>query len=63
VLVSEQEVESRIKAIKQRLLRDGVTRPAAAIEEEVRKRHEALRQRPPDDNPPSTQNTGRRVRR
>ena len=61
-LVSEQEVEARIRAIKERMLREGYTKPAAAIEEEVRKRHELLRQRPPDDAPPTTHTRGRRVR-
>ena len=60
-LVSEREVEARIRAIKERMLRDGVTLPAAAIEEQVRKRHEVLRQRPPDVLPP-TQPNGRRGR-
>jgi hypothetical protein len=60
-LVSEPEVEARIRAIKERMLRDGVTLPAAAIEEQVRKRHELLRQRPPDV-PPSTPTNARRGR-
>jgi Type IV secretory system Conjugative DNA transfer len=60
VMVSEQEVEARIKAIKQRMLRDGVTRPALEIEEAVRKRHETLRQRPASDAPPSDHPTGKR---
>jgi Type IV secretory system Conjugative DNA transfer len=59
-MVSEQEVEARIKAIKQRMLRDGVTRPALEIEEAVRKRHETLRQRPASDAPPSDHPTGKR---
>ena len=62
-IVSEPELAARILAIKERMLREGVTSPAAAIEENVRKRHELLRQRPPDDNPPSIQTTGRRPRR
>jgi hypothetical protein len=60
-LVSEQELEARIRSIKERMLREGITKPAAAVEEEVRKRHELLRQRPPDVLPP-TQPTGRRGR-
>ena len=59
-MVSEQEVAARIKAIKQRMLRDGVTRPALEIEEEVRKRHETLRSRPASDAPPSDHPTGKR---
>src|SRR5207248_11426053 len=42
-LVSEREVEARIRAIKERMLRQGYTMPAASVEEEVRKRHELLR--------------------
>jgi hypothetical protein len=59
-MLPEREVEARIRAIKERMLREGVTRSAHAIEEEVRKRHEALRQRPPDV--PPTPGTGRRPR-
>jgi hypothetical protein len=58
-LVSEPEVEARIRAIKERMLSLGYTRPARAIEEEVAKRHEALRQRPPDVVP-QIHTTGRR---
>jgi Type IV secretion-system coupling protein DNA-binding domain len=61
-VVFEQEVAARIRAIKERMLRDGVTKPAAAIEEEVRKRHEALRQRPPGEAPPPKHTNGRRGR-
>jgi len=61
-LVSEREVETRIRCIKERILREGVTRSALAIEEEVAKRHEALRARPASDTPPPTANTGRRGR-
>jgi hypothetical protein len=58
-LVSEQEGEARIRAIKERMLREGYTKSAAEVEEEVAKRHEALRARPPDDAPPPL-NTNRR---
>jgi hypothetical protein len=58
-LIPEPEVESRIRAIKQRMLSLGFTRDARAIEEEVAKRHEALRQRPPDVVP-QIHTTGRR---
>jgi hypothetical protein len=61
-LVSEREIEARIRAIKERMVHDGVTKPAAVVEEEVRKRHELLRQRPPGDAPPPTQTTGKRGR-
>jgi len=59
-LVSEREVEERILAIKQRMLRQGYTTPAEAVEEEVRKRHEALRRRPGDDAPLPINTNGRR---
>src|SRR5262249_1738954 len=58
-LVSEQEVEARIQAIKQRMLTLGFTRAAQAVDEEVAKRHELLRQRPPGVVPP-IHTTGRR---
>jgi Type IV secretion-system coupling protein DNA-binding domain len=58
-LISEPEVEERIRAIKERMLSLGYTRDARAIEEEVAKRHEALRQRPPDVVP-QIHTTGRR---
>jgi len=61
-LVSEGEVEERIRAIKQRMLSQGYTVPAAAVEEEVRKRHEALRARPDDDAPPPLHSNSRRKR-
>jgi hypothetical protein len=60
-LVSEREVEARIRAIKERMLRQGYTTPAREVDEAVRKRHEQLRQRPPEVLPP-TQPTGRRGR-
>jgi len=59
-LVSEQEVEERIRVIKHRMLLQGYTRSAADIDEMVRKRHEALRARPDDDNPPTTHSNERR---
>ena len=51
----------RIQAIKKRMLFEGVTTSSSAVDEMVRKRHEALRQRPPDVLPP-TQPNGRRGR-
>jgi hypothetical protein len=60
-LLTEHKVQERIRAIKQRMLLYGYTRPATAVEEEVRKRHEALRQRPPEV-PPPTHTPGRRGR-
>ena len=60
-LLSEPEIDARIQAIKARMLREGYTKSAAAVEEEVKKRHEQLRQRPPDVPPPTPTN-GRRGR-
>ncbi len=45
-LLPEREVDARIRTIKERMMREGVVTPAAAVEEAVRKRHEALRARP-----------------
>ena len=59
-LVSEQEVEARIQAIKERMLLQGYTTPAREVEEEVAKPHEALRARPPDDTPPPLHTNRRR---
>jgi hypothetical protein len=58
--VSERKLEARIRAIKQHMLAEGVTKSAVAVEEEVRKRHEALRQRPPGDRPPPLNDNGKR---
>jgi hypothetical protein len=51
VLLPEHEVEVRIKTIKARMLQEGYTTPAAAVEEAVHKRHEALRSRPAGQTP------------
>jgi hypothetical protein len=59
-LVSEREVEERIRAIKERMLLEGYTKSAAACDEEVAKRHELLRQRPASDNPPLLHTNGSR---
>jgi hypothetical protein len=59
-LVSEREVEARIRAIKERMLLQGYTTSAQAVDESVRKRHEALRQRPASDTPPPTTTNGNR---
>jgi len=59
-LVSEREVEARIRSIKERMLRQGYTKSAAAVEEEVRKRHESLRQRPAADAQLPNNTNGRR---
>jgi hypothetical protein len=45
-LLPEPEVEARIRRIKERMRQEGYAIPAAAVEEAVRKRHEALRSRP-----------------
>jgi hypothetical protein len=58
-LISEPEVEARIRAIKERMLHLGYTKAAQAVDEEVAKRHEVLRQRPPDVVP-QIHTTGRR---
>jgi hypothetical protein len=60
-MLSERELAARIRAIKERMIRQGYTKSAAAVDEEVRKRHGLLRQRPPDE-PPPTPGTGRRGR-
>jgi hypothetical protein len=52
----EHEVEARIKTIKARMLREGITVPTAAVEEAVRKRHEALRARPAGNGAQTTGN-------
>lgn len=62
LLVSEPDVEARIRAIKERMQRLGYTTQAAVVEEEVRKRHEMLRRRPDDDAPPPIRATSRRKR-
>ena len=58
--VPEQEVAERIQAIKERMLRQGYTTTATAVEEEVSKRHEALRARPASDTPPPITTNGNR---
>ena len=58
-LVSGPEVEARIREIKQRMLAMGFTKAAQAVDEEVAKRHEVLRQRPPGVVP-QVHATGRR---
>jgi hypothetical protein len=60
-LLSEQEVEALIRTIKEQMLREGYTTPAAVVEEEVRKRHEALRRRPAGDGHPHEQEHGNRT--
>jgi len=50
-LVSEREVDERIRTIKERMMLQGSTKSAAAVEEEVAKRHALLRRRPGGDEP------------
>ena len=50
-LVSEREVDERIRTIKERMMLEGSTKSAAAVEEEVAKRHALLRRRPGGDEP------------
>src|SRR5262249_18527513 len=59
-LVSEREVEARIRAIKERMLRQGYTTPAQEVEETGRKRHELLRSRPASDAQLPLNTNGRR---
>ena len=59
-LLSEPEVQARIRAIKERMLLQGYTTAAQAVDEAVSKRHEALRARPASDAPPPTHTNGRR---
>jgi hypothetical protein len=58
LLLAEHEVEARIRRIKERMQREGVTISAAAVEEAIRKRHEALRRRP-DGNGQQANGKGR----
>ena len=62
--VCESEIDERIRAIKQRMLFFGITRPYKEVEEEVRERHKALREQAAlADAPPSTHVNGNRRRR
>jgi hypothetical protein len=59
-LLPEPQVTARIRAIKERMLLLGFTKSATAVEEEVSKRHEQLRQRPSSDASPPTHTNGNR---
>jgi hypothetical protein len=62
--IREELVQERIRAIKQRMRVRGVTRPAGEVAEEIRKRHEHLReQAAADDAAPPTSVTDNRRRR
>jgi hypothetical protein len=60
-LMSEAQLAERIEEIKRRMREQRLCRPAHAVEEEVRIRHERLRQRN-DAPPPSSTNRRRRPR-
>jgi hypothetical protein len=55
-------VHERIRSIKQRMRERGVTRPATDVAEEVRKRHELLREQANDAPPARSSTNTRRVR-
>jgi transcription-repair coupling factor (superfamily II helicase) len=59
----EHEVQTRIAAIKARMLAEGYTRNFREVAEEIAKRHELLRHRPHSDAPPPSSTTGRPPRR
>ena len=61
-LLAESEVDARIQTIKERMLSQGYTTPAQVVDENVAKRHEQLRQRPPEVFPP-IHTSGRRTTR
>ena len=58
--MTDVELAERIGDIKQRMREQGLCRPAHEVEEEVRLRHERLRQR--NDAPPPTHTNRRRFR-
>jgi hypothetical protein len=58
----EELVQERIRSIKQRMRERGVTRPAAEVAEELRKRHELLRDQATDAPPSRSSTNTRRVR-
>jgi len=59
----EHEIQARISAIKQRMLLDGISKPVALVEAEIRERQEKLRDRPQSEAPPPSSTTGRPPRR
>ena len=58
----EELVHERIRHIKQRMRERGVTRPAADVAEELRKRHELLREQATSAPPSRSTTNTRRVR-
>ena len=59
--LTEAQLNERIEDIKRRMREQGLCRPAQEVEEEVRLRHEQLRQR--NDAPPPSHTTGTNRRR
>ena len=59
----EHEIQARISAIKQSMRLAGISKPVALVEAEIRERQEKLRERPPNDAPPTSSTTGRPPRR
>jgi hypothetical protein len=60
-LLPDEQIDERINYIKNNMLNLGLCRPAHAVEEEVRLRHERLKQQ--TDAPPPASTTGRPPRR
>jgi hypothetical protein len=60
-LMTEVQLAERIADIKRRMREQGLCRPACEVEEEVRLRHEQLRQR--NDAPPPSHSNGTNRRR
>jgi hypothetical protein len=59
-LLSDNQVQARITAIKANMRSQGITRDYREVAEEIAKRHEQLRQRPQSDAPPRSSTNGRR---
>jgi hypothetical protein len=60
-LLPDEQVQERIRAIKQRMLFLGITKPYKEIEREIQLRHAKLREVPRADvPPPSSPTNGRR---
>jgi hypothetical protein len=59
-LLPDEQINERINYIKNHMLNLGLCKPAHEVEEEVRLRHERLRQRNDGPPPPHTNGTNRR---
>jgi hypothetical protein len=59
-LLSEREIDERIRAIKQRMLFFGITKPYKEVQKEIELRHAKLRECPDDVPPPPTRSNRRR---